>query len=95
MFLKLKTNREIRLLADLMPCNKITVKDHGPIPNYVLIIRTLGSSKYHSTIYLADWYFQIRGKPEYEKYDTIKTTFGSFACKVILQGDTNASATAM
>jgi hypothetical protein len=33
MFPKLKLNREIRLLVNLVPHNKITVKDHGPIPN--------------------------------------------------------------
>jgi hypothetical protein len=32
-FPKLKPNREIRLLADLVPCKKITVKDHEHIPN--------------------------------------------------------------
>jgi hypothetical protein len=95
MFPKLKSNKEIRVLADLVPCNKITVKDHRPIPNQVLILRTLESVKYHSTIDLADWYFQIRVEPECEMYNTIKTPFGSFACKVILQGDTNAPAKAM
>jgi hypothetical protein len=33
MFSKLKPNREIRLLADLVPCNHIMVKDHGHILN--------------------------------------------------------------
>jgi hypothetical protein len=33
MFLKLKPNREIRLLANLVPCRKIVVKDHRPIQN--------------------------------------------------------------
>jgi hypothetical protein len=57
MFPKLKPNAEIRLLADLMPCNKITVQDPGLISNQALILRTLGSMKYPSTIDLADWYF--------------------------------------
>jgi hypothetical protein len=61
----------------------------------MLILRTLRRVKYHSTIDLADWYLQIRVEPEYEKYNTIKTPFRSFACKVILQGDTNVPATAM
>jgi hypothetical protein len=54
MFSKLKTNREIRLLADLMACNKITVQDHRTISNQMLILRTLGRAKYRSTIDLAD-----------------------------------------
>jgi len=40
-------------------------------------------------------YFQVRVSPEDEKYNTIKTPFGFFACRVMLQGDTNALATAM
>jgi hypothetical protein len=95
MFPKLKSNGEISLLVDLVPYNKITVKDYGPIPDQGLILRTLGRVKYHSTIDLADWYIQIRVEPEYEKYNVIKTPFKSFVCKVILQGDTNVPAIAM
>jgi hypothetical protein len=94
-FPKLKPNSRIWLLAELVPCNKIMVKGHGPIPSQVLILIILGRAKYHSTIDLADWYFQIRVEPECEKYNTIITPFGFFACKVILQEDTNAPATAM
>jgi hypothetical protein len=95
MFLKHKPNGEIRLFADLVPYNKVTFKNHGPIPNQALIWRTLGRVKYHSTIDLADWYLQIRVEPECQKYDTIKISFSSFACKVMLQGDTNVPATAI
>jgi hypothetical protein len=95
MFLKLKPNSEIRLLADLVPYNKIIVKDQGPIHNQAPILRTLGRAKYRSTIDLANWYFHIQVEPECDKYNTIKTAFGYFACKVMLQGDTNAPATAM
>jgi hypothetical protein len=34
-------------------------------------------------------------EPEYKKYNTIKIPFKSFACKVMLQGDTNVPATTM
>jgi hypothetical protein len=81
-------------LADLVPHNKIRIKDHEYIPNQALILKTLGSAKYCSTIDLADWHLQIRVKPECEKYSTIKILFESFACKVMLQGKTNAPATA-
>jgi hypothetical protein len=82
-------------LADLVPHNKIMVKYHRPISNQALILRTLDRRKYYSTINLADWYFQIRVEPECETYDTIKTRLESFACKVMLQGDTNMPATAI
>jgi hypothetical protein len=44
---------------------------------------------------LADWHFCCRVEPEHEKYNTIKTPFASFVCKVILQGNNNAPATAI
>jgi hypothetical protein len=95
MFLKCKPNGEIRLLADHVPFNKITVKDYGPILNEALILRTLGRVKYYSTRDLANWYFQIRVEPKCEKYKAIKLPFGSFVYKVMLQGNTNVLATAM
>jgi hypothetical protein len=84
MFPKLKLNGKISLLADLVPYNRIIVKDHEPIHNEGLILRTLGRAKYQSTIDLADWSFQSTLEPECEKYNTIKTFFGSFICKVML-----------
>jgi hypothetical protein len=93
MFANVQPNGEIRLLADLVPHNKITVKDHGPIPNQALFLRTLGRAKYCLAIDLVHWYFQIRVEPECEKYNTIKTPFRSFACKVMPQEVTNVPAT--
>jgi hypothetical protein len=84
MFPKLEPNREIRLLVDLLSYNIIMVQDHEPIPNQALISRTSGIAKYCLTINLEDWYFQIRVKPEYKKYNIIKTPFKSFVCKVML-----------
>ena len=95
MFPKLKPNGEIRLLVDLVPRNDITIKNDSTIPNQSMILRTVARAKYRSTIDLSNWYFQIRVAPEDEKLNTIKTPFGTFACKVMLQGDTNAPCTAM
>ena len=92
---KLKPNGEIRLLADLVPRKDITIKDDSTIPNQSIILRTVARAKYRSTIDLSNWYFQIRVAPEHEKLNTINTPYGIFACKVILQGDTNAPCTAM
>ena len=95
MFPKLKPNGEIRLVADLVPRNDITKKNDSTIPNQSMILRTVARAKYPSTIDLSNWYFQIRVAPEDETLSTIKTLFGTFACKVLLQGDTNAPSTAM
>ena len=95
MFPKLKPNGEIRLLADLVPRNDITKKNDSTIANQFMILRTVARAKYRSTIDLSNWYFQIRVAPEDETLNTIKRPFGTFACKLMLQGDTNASSTAM
>jgi len=95
MFPKLKPNGEIRLLADLVPRNDITIKNDSTIPNQSMILRTGARAKYRSTSDLSNWYFQIRVAPEGESHNTIKTPFGPFACKLMLEGDTNAPSTGM
>jgi hypothetical protein len=44
---------------------------------------------------LADWYFQTRVEAECERYNTIKRLFKCYACKGILQGETNVPVTAI
>jgi len=95
MFPKLKPNCKIRLLADLVPTNDITIKNDSTIPNPSMILRTVARAKYRSIINLSNWYFQIRVAPADETRNTIKTPFRTFACKIIEQGDTNAPSTAM
>ena len=60
-----------------------------------MILKTVARAKYRSTIDLFNWYFQIRVAPEDETLNTIKTPFGTFACKVMLQGEPNVPSTAM
>jgi len=95
MFPKLKPNGEIRLLADLVPRNDITIKNDSTIPNPSMILRTVVRAKYRFTIDLSNWFFQIRAAPEDQTLNTIKTPFGTFACNIMLQGDTNGPSTAM
>ena len=95
MFPELKPNGEIRLLAELVPRNDITRKTDSTILNQSMILRTVARAKYQSTIEISNWYFQIGVAPEDETLNTIKTPFGTFACKVVLQGDTNTPSTAM
>ena len=54
MFPKLKPNGEIRLLADLVPRNDITIKTDSTIPNQSMILRTVARAKYWSTIDLSN-----------------------------------------
>ena len=94
MFPKLKHSGQIGLLADLVPKSDIKKKNDSTIPNQSIILRTVARAKYRSTIDLSNWYFQIQVAPEDETLNTIKTLFGTFACKVIMKGDTNAPSTA-
>jgi len=56
MFPKLKPNGGIRLLADLVPRNDITINHDSTIPNQSMILRTVARTKYRSTITLSNWY---------------------------------------
>jgi len=60
-----------------------------------MILRTVARVKYRSTIDLSNWYYGIRVAPEDERHNIIKRPFGTFACKIMRQGDTNAPSTAM
>ena len=51
-FPKLKPNGEIRLLADLVPWNDITIKKDTTIPNPSIFLRTVARDKYRS----CNWY---------------------------------------
>ena len=88
MFPKLKPNGEIRLLADLVPRNDIAIKNDSTIPNQSMILSTVATAKYRSTINLSNWYFQIRVAPEDETLNTIKTPLGTFACRIMLLSQT-------
>jgi len=88
MFPKLKPNGEIRLLADLVPRNDITIKNHSTIPNQSMILSTVARDKYRSSIDLSIGYFQIRVAPEDETLNTIKTPLGTFACRIMLLSQT-------
>jgi len=95
MFLMLKPNGEIRLLVDLVPRNNITIKNDSSILNHSMIRRTVARAIYRSTINMSNWYFQIPVAPEDGTVNIIKKPFGTFVCKIMLQGDTNAPTTAM
>ena len=95
MFPKLKPNGEIKLLADLVPRKDISKKNDCAIANQSMILRTVARAKYRSTIDLSNRYCQIQFATEDETLNTIKTPFGTFPCKVMLQGKFNAPSTTM
>jgi hypothetical protein len=82
MFFKPKPNGEIGLSADLVPCNKITVKDHETILNQTLILRILGRAKYHFTINLADATYKFEWNQIVRSTIQSKCPLGSFHAKL-------------
>src|SRR5437588_5645750 len=94
-FIQEKKDGRIRPLVDLRNRNENTIKDNSPIFNQQVILASVGRAKYRSKIDLSDAYFQTRVHPKDERFNTIKTPFGAFACRIMLQGDTNAPDTCM
>src|SRR5205085_911062 len=95
MFVQERKDGRIRPLVDLRNRNENTIKDNSPISNQQVILASIGRAKYRSKIDLSDAYFQTRVHPKEERFNTIKTPFSAFACRIILQGDTNEPATFM
>src|SRR5437588_1446061 len=95
MFVQEKKDGRISPLVDLRNRNENTIKDNSPIPNQQVNLASVGRAKYHSKIDLSDAYFQTRVHPKDERFNTIKTRFGAFARRIMLQGDTNVPATFM
>jgi len=93
MFVQAKQDGRIRPLVDLRSRNQNTEADHSQIPNQQTILSAVARGKFRSKIDLSDAYFQTRVHPDDVKYNTIKTPFGSFTSKVMMQGDMNAPAT--
>jgi len=93
MFVQAKPDGRIRPLVDLRSRNQNTEADHSQIPNQQSILSAVARGKFRSKIDLSDAYFQTRVHPDDVKYNTIKTPFGSFTSKVMMQGDMNAPAT--
>src|SRR5437660_1479886 len=84
MFVQEKKPSRIRPCVDLRNRNENTIEDNSPIPNQQVILASVGRAKYHSKIDLSDAYFQTRVHPRDERFNTINTPFGAFACRIML-----------
>ena len=73
--------------------NDNTQADHTQIPEENTILNAVARGRYRSKIDLSNAYFQTRVHPDNVKYNTIKTPFGSFTSRVMMQGDMNARGT--
>lgn len=82
---------KLRTVCDLRERNANTKKLSSPLPDIKGILRRVASSKYRSTIDLANAYEQIRVKPEHVDRTAMATPSGTMVSQVMQQGDCNAS----
>ncbi len=83
----------LRMVCDLRERNSNTRKLSSPLLHIDGILRRVSSSKYRSTIDLADAYEQVRVVPEHVDRTAMNTPSGTMVSLVMQQGDCNASAT--
>jgi len=93
MFAEAKSDGRICPLFDLRFRNHNTQANHTQISEQNPILNAVARGGFCRKIDLSDTYFQTRVHPNDMKYNTIKTHFGCFTSKVIMQGDMNTPAT--
>ena len=93
MFVEAKSDGRIRPLVDFCFRNDNTQADHTQIPEQNTILNVVARGRICSKTNLSDAYFQTRVHPDDVKYNTIKTLFGGFTSKLMMQGDMNAPGT--
>ena len=71
-FIKMKENKKVRLLVDYKELNKKIIDDHNTVPRIDVIMETLKSAKYFSTMDLAHGYYQFPLHEDSQKYTAFR-----------------------
>src|SRR5882724_1559953 len=88
-----KKDGTLRLCMDFRNLNKITKKDHYPIPFVTNLLDQLGSAKVYTKLDLRTGYYNVRVAAGHEWKTAFRTRYGSFEFLVMPMGLTNAPAT--
>ena len=92
-FFVAKKDRTLRLVTDYCALNDVTVKNKYPLPLIDNLFDTLADSRVFSKIDLIAGYNQVRITPGNESKTAFCTRYGSYKCRVMNFGMTNAPST--
>ena len=93
---KIDKPKEARFLHDLVERNKLTRKDHTPIPDIPSILNTIAKHPFRSKIDITDGYHNVRIEPSSKEFSSFYiSNMGTYRTRVMQQGDCNAPATFM
>ncbi|GJZ86375.1 putative reverse transcriptase domain-containing protein, partial [Tanacetum coccineum] len=87
-----KKDRSFRMCIDYLELNKLTVKNHYPLPRIDDLFDQLQGSSVYSNIDLRSGYHQLRVREEDIPKTTFKTRYGHYEVQVMLFGSNNAPA---
>ncbi|GKB46914.1 putative reverse transcriptase domain-containing protein [Tanacetum coccineum] len=85
-----KKDGSFRMCIDYRELNKLTVKNHYPLPRIDDLFDQLQGSSVYSKINLRSGYHQLRVREEYIPKTTFRTRYGHYKFKVMPFGLTNA-----
>src|SRR6266481_1240918 len=88
-----KKDTTLHLCVDFQKLNRITRKNHYPIPLVTNLIDQLGSAKIYTKFDLRAGYYNVQIAAGHEWKTVFQTRYGSFKFLVMLMGLTNAPAT--
>lgn len=91
-FVKKKTG-DLRLVVDYRKLNKVTIKDHFPLPHIDDLLGSLAGSTHFSTMDAASGFHQIPMDPASIEKTGFTTKYGTFEFLVMPFGLTNAPST--
>jgi hypothetical protein len=88
-----KTTGQIRLCVDFRALNRVSVKDHFPLPNMEMILQQVAGSQMMSLLDEFFGYNQIKVKRTNRYKTTFTTRWGTFSYEHMSFGLSNAGAT--
>lgn len=87
-----KKNMEFRKCVDYRPLNKMTIRDHYPLPIIEECLEFLGGKGYFTTLDLKNGYYHVKIAEESTKYTSFVAPFGQYEYNYLPFGLTNGPA---